>query len=115
MAKSLRVQIADIDAKIEKLQVERVGLEAKLGDEVDTSAVQKGVSITFNYGKAPNVRSLDGLVLGRKDAEPGTKGGDLVKVAVGEGFDAQIVTIYPTAVTKIHAAEEAVAEEQPAQ
>lgn len=101
MAKTIRQQITDIDTAIAKLQVKRVELEGKLASEVDTAAVQPGRTVTFEYGKGENKRTLTGLVLGRKDAEPGTKGGDLVKVAVGEGFDAQIVTIYPSNVSAI--------------
>lgn len=103
MAKSFRAQIADIDAKIAALQVTRAGLETKAAAEVDHAAVVEGRTITFNYGKGENVRTLTGLVLGRKDPEAGAKGAPLVKVAVGSGFDAQIVTIYPAQVTAIAA------------
>lgn len=101
MAKSIRQQIADIDTQIAKLQAKRDELVPQAANEVDTSEVQQGRTVTFKYGKGENVRVLTGLVLGRKDAEPGAKGGDLVKVAIGSGFDAQIVTIYPNQVTAV--------------
>lgn len=101
MAKSIRQQIADAVAKRDALNVTIASLEAKVGDEVDTAQVQAGRTVTFNYGKGETKKVLTGIVLGRKDAEAGSKGGDLVKVAVGEGFDALIVTIYPAQVTRI--------------
>lgn len=105
MAKTLKQQITEIDDKIAELQVKKVGLEAKLADIVDPDMVVAGANIEFEYGKGDGRRTLLGTVLGRKNAEAGAKGGDLVKVAVGEGFDAQIVTISPNVVTKIVAAE----------
>lgn len=105
MAKTAIQQIADIDASIAKLQAKRAELEASAANEVDFDKVQAGAVVTFTYGKGETKRELTGQVLGRKNAEPGAKGGDLVRVAVGEGFDAQIVTVYPNFVTKIHSAE----------
>jgi len=101
MGKSVRQQMADIDAKIEKLQVERAALEGKVADEVDTDLIQAGAIVSFLYGKGDNKTELTGQVLGRKNAEPGVKGGDFVKVAVGEGFDADVKTVGVYAVTKI--------------
>jgi hypothetical protein len=107
MAKSIRQQIADAVTKRDALNVIIAGLEAKVDSEVNTDEVQAGRTITFNYGKGETKKVLTGVVLGRKNAEPGTKGGDLVKVAVGEGFDALIVTIYPAQVTAIEAVAQA--------
>lgn len=103
MSKSIRQQLSEVQAKIAALQVKEAELTLKADSEVDLDAVQAGKTVTFNYGKAPNVRSLTGLVLGRKDPEAGAKGGSLVKVAIGEGFEAQVVTIYPQQVTAIAA------------
>lgn len=107
MAKTIRQQIADIDEKIKNLTAARAVLVPKLDSEVDDAAIQAGAVVTFTYGKGETKRELTGQVLGRKNAEPGTKGGDLIRIAVGEGFDAQIVTTYPACVTKVHAAEAA--------
>lgn len=106
MAKTAREKIASIDTQIAALQAKRVELEAKVGNEVDTSKVVAGRTVDFKYGKAPNLRDLTGSVVGVKPAVPGEKGGTLVRVAVGEGFDAQIVTIFPSAVTKVYLTEE---------
>lgn len=101
MAKSVRQQLADVKEKIEKLQAEQTVLEGKLSNEVDPAQVVPGAVIEFPYGKGENKRTVVGQVVGRKDAEAGSKGGDLVKVAVGEGFEAFFATIYPNQVTKI--------------
>lgn len=113
MAKTNREKLASVESRIEKLKAEAEVLRANLGNEVDTSKIVAGRVVDFNYGKAPNLRPLSGAVVGVKAAVPGEKGGTLVRVAVGEGFDAQIVTIFPSAVTKVHLTEEeqAVADE----
>lgn len=101
MAKSIRQQIADNEAKIAALQVVIAGLQGKLGEEVDEDAVQANTEITFEYGKGEGKRVLQGFVLGRKDPEPGTKNATQVKVAVGTGFEAQTLVIYLAAVKSI--------------
>lgn len=101
MAKTNREKLASVNARIAKLQAEAVTLAANLGNEVDTSKIVAGRVVDFNYGKAPNLRPLTGQVVGVKASTPGEKGGTLVRVAVGEGFDAQIVTIFPSAVTRV--------------
>lgn len=109
--KSIQEQIKSKEAQIVKLQAAIAELEVKALNTVNYDDVQQGRIVTFNYGKAPNVRSLSGLVLGRKDKGEGVKGPDLVKVAVGSGFDAQVLTIFPQAVTAIEpVAAEAAAE-----
>jgi hypothetical protein len=114
MAKTIRQQVADLDEQIKKLTAKRDELNAKADSEVDYDKVQAGAVVTFTYGKGETKRELTGQVLGRKNAEPGTKGGDLIRIAVGEGFDAQIVTTYPACVTKIHADEVPAEEAAPA-
>lgn len=104
MAKTIREQIASIDAQVAKLAAKKVELEAKVGNEVDTTLIVAGATVDFNYGKSPNLRALTGQVVAVKPNEPGQKGGTLVKIAVGEGFDAQLVVVFPSAVTKVHAA-----------
>lgn len=98
---SNKAKIASIDAKIKKLTEERAELVALSADEIDTDCIDTGYVITFKYGRGDKVVSKTGTVLGRKVQE---KTADLIKVAVGEGFDAEIVTIYPNAVTKIDSA-----------
>lgn len=105
MAKSIREQIASQQAAIAKAQAAIVALEARLGEEVDVSQIVAGATVTFDYGKGETKRELTGGVLGVKPADPANpKSASLVRVAVGEGFDAQIVTIYPANVKKVVAA-----------
>jgi hypothetical protein len=78
---------------------------------VNPEALTAGVSITFTYGKGNDKRELTGMILGVKLADPAVpKSSTMLRVAVGEGFDAQIVTVYPAQVTKVNAAEVAAAE-----
>jgi hypothetical protein len=107
MAKNIRQQISDLTDKIAKLTQEKAALEVQAENVVDTAAVQPGRIVTFDYGKGETKRSLTGQVVGRKDVAEGVKGGDMVKVAVGEGFDALLLTIYPNVVTKLHPLTEA--------
>jgi hypothetical protein len=111
IAKSIRQQIADIDTKIASLQVERTKLEEAAKNEVNPEALTAGVVIEFNYGKGTEKRVLQGPIVGVKLADPAVpKSSTMLRVAVGEGFDAQLITVYPAQVTKvIPAAEEAAA------
>ena len=105
MAKTIREQIAAQQAIIVKAQAAIVVLNTKLGDEVDVALIVKGAQVTFDYGKGDTKRELTGYVLGVKPADAANpKSATLVRVAVGEGFDAQIVTIYPANVKKVIAA-----------
>lgn len=111
MAKSIREQIAAIDAQVVKLAAKKVELEAKIGNEIDFAALNAGIRITYSYGKGETKRTLEGLILGRKDPAEGEKGSALLKVATGSGFDAVITTIYPAQVLSVVKAEEPVAAE----
>lgn len=109
MAKTIREQIAAQEAIITKASDAITVLRAKLDSEVDPAALVEGANITFDYGKGDTKRSLTGTITGVKPADPAVaKSATLIRVAVGTGFDAQIVTIYPTNVTKVNVAEVAV-------
>lgn len=98
MSKSFRAQLVDIDAKIAKLQAQRAEIAAKADSEVDFARVEQGTIITFEYGRAEKRRTLTGVVMGRKGQD---KGPDLLKVRVGEGFEAEIVQTLITSVTQV--------------
>lgn len=101
MAKTIREQIATIDEQVKKLGEKRAELVAKQDSEVDPAHIIAGSTVTFDYGKGETKRVLTGVVTGVKPADPAVpKSATLIRVAVGEGFDAQIVTIYPASVTK---------------
>lgn len=105
MAKSIREQIAAIDAQVAKLNTKKTELEAKVGNEVNPDALTAGVIVTYSYGKGETKRVLQGVILGRKDPAEGEKGTALLKVATGTGFDAIIAVIYPAQVLTVVKAE----------
>lgn len=100
MSKSIRAQLAAALTALAALEAKVAELKVAAENEVDTDAVQAGRQIAFEYGKGETKRELVGVVVGRKDPAAGEKGGSLVKVAVGEGFDSQVVTIYPQQVRR---------------
>lgn len=102
MAKSIREQIAALEAKLAALKVQAE-------NEIDPSSIVAGATVSFEYGKGDTKRTLSGVITGIKPADPAVpKSATLIRVAVGEGFDAQIVTIYPTAVRSVAKVEAAV-------
>jgi hypothetical protein len=102
MAKTIREQITAKEALIVAAQAAIVELTAKLGSEVDSAAIVTGAGVTFDYGKGTTRRELSGVVTGVKAADPANpKSATLVRVAVGDGFAAQIVTIYTSNVKSV--------------
>lgn len=91
-------KIAKKTAMIAKLQAEVLELQSQADNEVDPSTVVVGAAVEFIYGRAENKKSLAGVVTGVKSQE---KGGALVRIRVGEGFDEQTYTVFVNAVTKV--------------
>jgi hypothetical protein len=88
-------RIAKIDAQIVKLQAKRQsvidGRPAKTKASVALPSI--GDEISFNYGRGVTVTQLSGTVLGVKN-EPGKP--VVIRAQVGEGFDAEIVSLFPS-------------------
>jgi hypothetical protein len=101
MAKSIRQQIADAEAAVAKLNEKITELRTKAESEVDPATIVGGAEVQFTHGKGDNKKTLTGTVLGVRHAVEGEKGGDFAKVAVGQGFDAQVLTIGFYQVTKV--------------
>lgn len=101
MAQSNRQKLAAVVAQIALLTTKRDELTLAAANEVDYSKVIVGATVSFNYGKAPNVTVKSGSVVGVKEPAAGTKGATQVRVAVGEGFDAVLHTIYLPQITAI--------------
>lgn len=107
MAKSIRVQLATVIASIAALTVKKGELEVALAasPEVNTDQAVAGAVIEFKYGKGENVKLKTGQVIARQDPvadDKGVvKGATQLRVATGEGMDAQLVTIYLAYITKI--------------
>lgn len=88
MSAKAKLQAA-IDA-IAKLQAKLPELQAAADNEFDTDLVVPGVKVEVVFGRAEKKRPYIGTVVARK-SQP--KGGDVVKVQTGEGFDATFVTV----------------------
>jgi hypothetical protein len=105
MAQSAHQKLAAAKAQLALLTTKIDELTLAAANEVDFTKVVVGSTVTFNYGKAPNVAAKTGSVVGVKEPAAGTKGATQVRVAVGEGFDAVLHTIYLPQITGIAAVE----------
>lgn len=104
MAKTIREQITALDEQIAKLNTKKTELSAKLADEIDPAALVPNTVIDFEYGKGDNKKVITGRIIGRQGPDPENKKSSvMLKVAVGEGFEAQLVVTYPANVKKVHA------------
>jgi hypothetical protein len=92
-----RAKIAANEAKIAKLQAENLELAAAAENEIDMSKVVAGARVQFNYGRP--AKALVGVIKGVKVPAEGQKGGTIVRIEVGEGADADIVSVFPSAIT----------------
>lgn len=101
MAQSIRQQLAAVEARIVELQTKATELRVKAENEINFDDVKPGRIVSFPYGKGDGKKTLTGPVLGVKAPNVGEKGPTLVRVAVGSGFDAQIVTVFLTQVESI--------------
>lgn len=116
IAKSIREQIAAQEAIITKATATITAANAaldllrpQLADEVDPTKIVAGAVVVFKYGKGESVRDLTGTVLAIKAADPAQpKSAPQARVAVGEGFEADVKTIYFADVKKIVEAEASV-------
>jgi hypothetical protein len=90
--------VAGFATKLETLNTKRAELLVAAESELDLSRVEQGTEVRFIYGRAESKKELTGTVLGRK-SQP--KGADLIRISTGEGFDAQVVTVYVNNVTAI--------------
>lgn len=102
-------KLAKIDAQIVVLNQKRYNVE----NDIVTAKAAKvvvlpvtGDAVAFSYGrKTPTSqpRELIGTVMGVKPASEvdGKRTPAMIKVTVGEGFDAEVLTIYPAQVSAI--------------
>jgi hypothetical protein len=96
---SAHAKIAANTAKIEKLQAENAALAIQAAKEVNTDAIVAGDVVVAEYGRGENARTVTGLVKGIKD-EPGKA--KLFKLEVGSGFDAEVVTVFASAIRAVN-------------
>lgn len=106
MAKSIKLQIIDLEEVIAKAKVRIEELKVQQANEISEDKLSPGVNIVFTYGKGDGKRDLEGQIVGVKPADPADKkSATILNVAVGEGFDAQLVKVYVAQVKKIVVAE----------
>jgi hypothetical protein len=98
MAQSAHVKLAALRAQLVTLQAKIVEVEAAAANEVDFSRAVTGAVVEFNFGKGDKATVLTGTILGVNTPD---KGAAQAKVAVGEGFTADLKTIYLPYITKI--------------
>jgi len=95
MAKTIRQQIADLETKIGELQAKKTVLQVKADQEVNFDHIVPGAVIQFPYGKGEGRKVVQGTVAGVQLADPAQpKSAPMARVAIGEGFNAQLVTVY---------------------
>lgn len=97
MAKTLIEQLQAAEEAVKKAIERRDELAAKIEAEQALSSIQTGNVIVFNYGRAETRKEYTGTVLGVADTDKGRR----IKVQYGEGFDAAIVVIDPSAVVSV--------------
>lgn len=97
-------KIAKIEADIKKLQERLYNLVNDIVPQARVKPVvalpEVGAAVLFSYGRKTLTTSpvlREGVVIAVKPAQPGANGKTspaMVKVQCGEGFDAELVTIY---------------------
>ena len=103
----LEEQVTKINAKIAALKAGKP-VVAKVAKVVFVPEVGAKVLATIGRATATSQpRVLEALVLGVKKPAEGEKGSTLVRAQVGEGFDAQVFTLFLTQVAPVPVAEEA--------
>lgn len=90
MSKSIATQIAELDARIAKLQERRVELATKV--EAASFNPEVGAEYSFNYGRKDK-QVLTGTVLGVKRPEEGKPGGTFIVFESGAGVDKKVLTV----------------------
>ena len=95
---SARQKIAALQATIDAAVLKIAELQPAADKEIDTSSLAAGDTVSFEYGRAEKKRNLSGVVIAIK-REPNKAA--LVKVQVGDGFDAEILTVFETTIFQV--------------
>lgn len=94
-------------AKAEALLAKAVKLETTDDDvdDEDKPALQyaAGDTIAFLFGRGDKQVEREGKITGIRVPAAGDKGGTVVKVLVGEGYDAEICGVFPSKVLRVTA------------
>ena len=108
----LRKGISAAHKSIDEREAQIASLEALIPTLPEASAsvpaaakrpkIEAGTAVQFRYGRGDTAKVRDGVVKARKDNADGNP--ELYRVEVGEGFDAELVTVYPGQITPFAAA-----------
>jgi recombinational DNA repair ATPase RecF len=98
MPASATQRLISAQARLAKLQAEVDALVIEAATEVNVETLREGDTVKFNYGRAEKARELVGIVQGVKATD---KGQTLVRVKIGSGFDAEVVTTFATSITEV--------------
>lgn len=90
-------KIAKINEHIAELEAKRAELEAKLATEVNLDEAVAGALVTITVGRGETKRELRGVIHGVKSNEKTT----FYKVLVGEGADAEFITVFGSQITAL--------------
>ena len=89
--------IAVLEAKLAKLRAEPEAKEPKAKKVKEEYVPAVGDKVDFYFGRGDNRAVQSGVVLGIREPGEGEKGGRIVKVMVGEGYDADIKGVFLSA------------------
>lgn len=92
-------KLAALRARVAALQVKIAELEAK-GEAGDFIAKQGDV-VVYLFGRGENVQEYTGTVLGVRQPAEGEKGGTIVKIITGEGYDAEVRGVFMSKVLRL--------------
>lgn len=95
MAAELAAKVGPVDERIEKLQAKRARIiEGKPAKQTKQVVIPElGSEVTFSYGRGETLKTLTGVLVGVSNEE----GKPTVLAArVGEGFDMQVVKLFPS-------------------
>lgn len=104
MSQSRAERLQAIDEQIAKLQAKREKIANSL--ELEAGDLAAGDRVTFEYGRSTSAegrRTLEGVV---KGVFTPVKGGVQVKVEVGEGYEAELLTTPLTTIKAVVKANE---------
>lgn len=98
MANNVFQQLNTARARLAKIQAQIGALEIEAARFVNPSDLEQGVAVLVDYGRGDKARELAGVVLGTKVTEKGTT---LVRVKVGNAFDAETITVHLSQIKEV--------------
>jgi len=97
-AAALREKAAALIAKAVKLETTTEEVD---DDEKPALQYAAGDTVVFLFGRGENQVELSGKVLGIRVPQAGEKGGTVVKILTGEGYDQDIKGVFPSKILRV--------------